>query len=223
MKKTVLKILAVFSIMLIGVIACNKDNTSTSDSSSYTELAVYQLQTDCSLGKIGCYELVFPVTIQFPDQTTLTANSYDELKAGIKAWKEANEPASGRPVFVFPISVINQNGETIVVNTQDELKALREACKDGRNPGHRGHFARGLNCFDLVYPVTLVFPDASEKSVANSSALKDAIETWRKANPGVKNHPVLKFPFTVTLKSDNSTVTVSSKEDLENLKKGCRG
>ncbi|MFN8330169.1 MAG: hypothetical protein U0T81_02965 [Saprospiraceae bacterium] len=57
----------------IGIIALHKDNTSATDSTSYTELAVYQLQTDCALGKIGCYELVFPVTIQFPDQSTLTA------------------------------------------------------------------------------------------------------------------------------------------------------
>ncbi len=223
MKQIILKGLGLIVLLVVTISSCKKDESSSIDALSYTELSVYQMQDECALGKMGCYELVFPISIQFPDNTTLAVNSYEELKAGIKAWKEANDPKSGRPQFVFPFSVINDKGETIVVSSEEDFKALREACPQAKHPGHKGHFKRGLNCFDLVFPVTLTFPDSSELIVNSKDELKEALITWHKANPKVKNHPVLKFPFTVTLKSDGSSVTVSTKEDLHQLKESCRG
>lgn len=229
MKRMILKGFGILALVAIGFVSCKKDEStlvSTTDlvsSTEYTEMSVYEMQCDGALGKLGCYELVFPVTIQFSDNTTLTANSYDELKEGIKAWREANGKGSGRPEFVFPISVINEAGETIVVDSKEQLRELRAACPDSKGRGHKGHFLRGLKCFDLVFPVTLVFPDASELEVGSYEELKNATIEWRRNNPRAKNHPVIKFPFSVTLKSDGSTVTIESREDLKELKKSCRG
>ena len=150
MKQIILKSVGMIILFLVAFTSCKKEESEVSNSINYTEMAVYELQSDCALGKMGCFELVFPVTIQFADNSTLTANSYDELKAGIKAWREANGKDAVRPQFVFPISVINEAGETIVVENQDQLKELRAACPDAKRHGPKGHFERGLNCFDLV-------------------------------------------------------------------------
>lgn len=239
MKKTLKVFLLPFFVLLAVIIACNKADTVTV--ADAVDQTLYSVQERGGMGKYGCYELVFPVTITLPDSTTATVNSYDELKAALKAYFETNGvPSNGNGNghghhhgphngitppqinFVFPISVLSQDGEVITVANESELLALREACAGTfGNHDPQGHGEHGLSCFELVFPVTIMFPDSTTAQAADRVALKDLIHTWRQNNPTVHERPQLVFPVTVIMTDDSTSVTVNSSEELHALKESC--
>ncbi len=78
----------------------------------------------------ACFRLVFPISLDFPDGTTSSFESRQEMKTALRAWKEANPDAEERPTLSFPITVVDKDGTETIVNSQEELKAMKEACRD---------------------------------------------------------------------------------------------
>jgi hypothetical protein len=216
-----------FSVILTS---CSEDESDTSVE-NYTNSSIENLNASCRGGEAGCYELVFPITIQFSDSTTVTVDGYEALREAIITWKKNNSGERPKPQFVFPISVINEAGEVLVVNNQEELRTLVSLCRGtfggGGRPGHGGgrpgHGGHGTEpCFTINFPVTIMFPDSSTVSVASKTELKAVAKAWKEANPDVKGKPKLVFPISVTLE-DGTVVTINSEEELKALKKDCRG
>lgn len=232
--KSVKFLLLPLAAIVAFAIACNKDLTST-EITDYVDESLYAVQERGGMGKFGCYELVFPVTIALPDSTTQEVASYDEMKAAIRAWAEANGGQIGgghghhgggdrpRPAFVFPISVISQAGELITVNNEEELRALRAECGGGSfgQHGHQGHGQHGLSCFQILFPVTVAFPDGTTAEAADQQALRDLLHTWRKNNPDATERPSFVFPISVQMTDDSTTVAVNSADELHQLKEDC--
>ena len=224
--------------LIISVFAaCSKDATTTT--TELVDEALYSIQERGSLGSYGCFELVFPVSFTLPDSSEVTVASYDEIKDALKAYFEANGAPTGagnhhghgpkfgafmkRIDFVYPISVLNSDGEVITVADQTELKALRSDCA-GSFSGHgpNGH-GNSLKCFDINFPISLVFPDGTTSEAADKSAFRDLIKAWKEANPGHQaDRPSLVFPISVTMDDDGSVVTVNSQEEFRDLKEGCK-
>ena len=193
------------------------------------------------MGKYGCYELIFPVTVNFPDSTTQEVNSYDELKDAIRTWYQANGGGNGggnghhhgnhhnpvdslpHPTLAFPVSVLSPDGEIITVNNESELHDLKEACGGGTfgHHDHHGHGQHGLACFEIQFPITIQFPDSTTAIAADQAALHTLLHDWKHNNPGVSGHPEIVFPIQVVMKDDSTVVTVNSKQELHDLKKGC--
>ncbi len=230
MKSLKLFLLPVIAFVAI-VVACHKADDMLTTNEAVDE-ALFSAQERGGLGRFGCYELVFPVTIALPDSSTVVANSYDEIKAALRAYFEANGPAQGNHhhhpnirahfSFVFPISVLSQDGEVITVNSDEDLRALRAACAgtfDHHNP--MGHGDHGLSCFEIVFPVTVAFPDSTTATATDRQALHLIIRTWHQANPGVQGRPHIVFPLTVQLTEDSTLVTVANREELHALKESC--
>ncbi|MDX1942417.1 MAG: hypothetical protein SFU99_17770 [Saprospiraceae bacterium] len=228
MTKNVLK----FSWMiLIGISALmsactEEDATNSQDLEAYANAMILGMQDSTGVGRGYCYELVFPVTIAFPDSTTAEVDSYEALATALKNWREANPESEGHPTLVLPFDVISMDDEIITIATLDELKALRRLCHFGRphrpghgRPGGGGH--GNCACFEIVFPITIAFPDGTTAAAADQNALKTLIRAWRQANPGSTERPEIAFPITVTLE-DGSTTTVESKEALQELKESCR-
>ncbi len=219
--------------LVVVMVACNKSSDLSTD--QLVDQALYNAQERGGLGRFGCYELVFPVTLVLPDSTTATVNSYDEMKSALRAFFEANggggHPhghhggAGDRPhiSFQFPISVVSEDGELITVNSQDELRELREACAGSTFGNHdpQGHGQHGLSCFELVFPITIEFPDGTTAAAADRMALHQLIRTWKQNNPGSTERPQIVFPLTVKMTDDGSLVTVNSPEELRQLKEDC--
>jgi hypothetical protein len=76
-------------------------------------------------------------------------------------------------------------------------------------------------CFELIYPVTLVFADGSTKAVASHDEMKAAIKAWKIANPTVKDRPKLQLPFSVTTEA-GTIVSVGTEAELAALKATCK-
>ena len=213
-----------------------EDNAMTAD--NFVLQSTMGVEDQCGAGRAGCYELVFPITLQFADSTTAIVNSYDEMKQAIRDWFEANGGGQGnggghhggghhggmggpqglgRPVIVLPFQVINEAGEIITIETIEQLKELRALCNPGGPGGHGG-----APCFTLNFPITVMFADSSVVTVNSKEELRDATQAWHQSNPGQRPRPEFVFPITVTLQ-DGTQVVVNSREELRALKEDCRG
>ncbi len=219
-------------LLIVGLgffITSCSDSTTTADdatSESYAEETVFRTQEACNMGRFGCYELVFPVTMVFPDGTTADIDSYETLKTTVKDWRKNNPKVKTRPSLAFPYAVINKDGEVISVESEVQQKELKLACGkdffDNHNP--KGHNDRPKLCFRPVFPFSVQLPNNTVitlNSKADLKKLHDAIKDFRKNNPGVKVKPELVFPVTVKLE-DGTLVTVNSKEELKALKDSCK-
>lgn len=233
MSKAFKVLLFPLAVVLTLLYACNKSDDASNDDA--VDQALYSIQERGGLGRFGCYELVFPVTILLPDSTTAEVDSYDDLKQTLRAYFEANgTPGAGghhgqgggdrpHPSFVYPITVVSQDGEVITVNSDDELRALRAACNDCTFDQHgpQGHGQHGLSCFEIVFPVTIEFPDSTTAQANSREELHQLIRTWRLNNPGVQERPKMVFPLTVKMTEDGTLVTVNNRLELHDLKESC--
>jgi hypothetical protein len=216
-------------VTLATFIACTKNDTSVAEDA--VDQALYSVQERGGMGRFGCYELQFPVTIELPDSSTATVNSFDEMKQTLRDFFEENgtteHPHHGhgfRPFinFVFPITVVNADGELITVDDEQELRELRAACPGTfGNHTHHGHGNHGLSCFEITFPVTIAFPDSTTAEANSRQEMMQLIRTWKQANPGVQGRPHMTFPLTVKMTEDGSLVTVNSREELRDLKENC--
>ena len=219
-----LPLLAVMTIM----VACNKSEETNTE--ELVDQALYSAQERGGMGRFGCYELVFPVTIVLPDGSTAEVDSYEAVKQALRAYFQANgggpRPHHGiRPhlAFQFPISVLSEDGDLITVENEAELRQLRADCAGATfgNHGPQGHGQHGLSCFEIVFPLTVEFPDGTTAEAADRQALHQLIRDWRINNPGVMGRPKIVFPLTVKMDDDGSLVTVNSREELRQLKRDC--
>ncbi|NND34911.1 MAG: hypothetical protein HKN76_20160 [Saprospiraceae bacterium] len=223
MIKLILKKSWIVAVLAIATfISCDKEETVSSDSvENYIDEVVFDMQRHGNCGKFGCYEFVFPLTISFADGSSTEVDDYAAMREAIKAYHEAN-PDGERPTLGYPLEVMSQDGEVITVADSSELQALRRECRRDFfiRHHHRGHRFRGMFCFKLSYPVSVIFPDETVKEFAGPVVMQHALRFWKFNHPDSEERPELQYPLTVILE-DGTTVTVDSKEALQELKDSC--
>ena len=94
---------------------------------------MWDLLKDCArkirhLKLLSCMKPVFPVTLVFPDGSTLEVNSLEEMKTALQEWRENNPGIEGHPTIQFPFDIQLKNGDIVTVNNEEELKALIKKC-----------------------------------------------------------------------------------------------
>ncbi|MEL6636154.1 MAG: hypothetical protein AAFW73_24045 [Bacteroidota bacterium] len=215
----------VFALLsLTFLTACNKAEDTDSDDvevQAYVDQALVTVAESASAGAEGCYELVFPLTLTLPDGSSAEIASVEAAREFFRDWR-ANNPRDpdNRPELVFPIELISAEGEVISLDTQEALRELRAECGDRpRRRRHRGN--RECSCFQLVFPLSIQFSDATTVSVADRSELRAAVREWKADNPDATERPELVFPLTIELE-DGTTVTVVDREALQAAKEECR-
>lgn len=174
-----------------------------------------------------CFQFVFPVSVQLPDSSIVQIDSLAEAQ-------NLEKSTNGRIKLVFPFSIINSNGETVVITNGEELNVIMENCRpangggfgNGGDHGNGNHGGNGGNndhpkCFEIVFPVNMVFSDGAVKSFSDEISMQEAIRTWMKANPGKKDRPEFQFPIKVIKSGEINPTVINSKEELEALRKNC--
>ena len=155
-----------------------------------------------------CFDFVFPISITVTDGTAFTLASKEDFSQ-VKEWYKANPDQRERPAFTFPLD-ITFGGEVRTINNIEELKEARGACQEDRSRG---------KCFDLVYPISVVMPDASEITL-NAKENRRLIREWYNENPDAEDKPTVVFPIQITYR-DGTTVTINSEAELIAAKEGC--
>lgn len=165
-----------------------------------------------------CFEIVFPITVIYPDKSTKEVVSKEAFMTLIKSWKKANPASKERPTLAFPFEVTLEDGSTATIENEDGLKTLASSCRPEGGP--KGGICSG--CFTPVFPVTISFPDGTSKIVASATEFKTQLDAWRAANSSSTGHPQIAFPYSVKLKLDSSIVVLKNTDDLKALMAACK-
>ena len=162
------------------------------------------------------FRFVFPVSYIMPDGTSVTANNKEEIKSSLKSWYDANPDSKEKPELLFPLDVIvkSKDGEEIVtISSKEEMQELRKKFRRKRP-----------RPFEFVFPISFTMPDGSVISGEDHKEIKESMKEWYDANPDSKEKPELIFPVDVIVKSKDGeeTITISSKEEMQELRKKFR-
>jgi hypothetical protein len=184
-----------------GWLACNKADDLLSAEEAVDQ-ALFAAQERGGLGSYGCYELVFPVTIQLPNGTTAEVNSYEEIARLLRAFFETN----GRPKrgmrhvfsFVFPIAVVGQDGQVITVENEEQMRRLRAQCAGTFDRhGPNGHGRYGVACWPALkfsIPLPLSFPMEPTLRPKTAARSTNSFGRGGKTTPLLQSIRPLAFP-----------------------------
>ena len=167
-----------------------------------------------------CFYMVFPVTFVMPDGSTITVASDDESGwSELKSWYESNE-SEEEPSLQYPVEIIRdteQGEETIVINSEEELAEVKETCRDYFEDSDDSE-----ECFEYLYPITFVMPDGSTITVQNEDGLL-ILHRWYEENSGYEEEPVLQYPVSVVLETEEgeTTLVVNSETEIDMIYENC--
>lgn len=97
--------------------------------------ALKELRSDCKRDRVNnhkpCFKPVFPITFEFIDGSTFTAESPVAFRRFIHNLREARTLGRVKATMVFPITIEYENGDKLEVGSKEELRELVKACRDG--------------------------------------------------------------------------------------------
>ncbi len=114
----------------------------------------------------------------------------------------------------FALSFVLVAGLAFSSCNKDEMTSLE---LNYQTPEDSTFFA---DCFSIVYPIELNFPDGTSTSIDSDEALESAIGTWYETQGEDAEDPVPTFPVEVLLE-DGSTQTINNELELEELWDQC--
>lgn len=165
--------------------------------------------TDCDSiswgGELACYQIVFPISFETEDGSTVTANNVDELTEIMFEGGIVN--------FVYPFTVEDVDGVQTVVNNDEELATLLEACFGfpvGDPLTELLFGSANSGCYTLNFPLVGTDLDGNIVALADMEAFVDAMFSGITINT----------PLTVT---DNDGVDheINTIEDLFEVLEAC--
>lgn len=213
-----------FLSMSLFLVSCGDTDSDLTEETvqNYVDEAVFSVQDECNAGRHGCFELIFPIEVEMSDGTIIEAEDYADLKEQVRAWKELNPDATGRPQLVFPVELITEGGIIITVSSKQHLRTVRKICRRIYFANHDwdGHSDRPLFCFRLQFPLTLTFPNADNLEVENKRQLKLAIRAWKALFPDIDENPGFLYPIMIKME-DGTVVEVNSSDELRAIKDDC--
>jgi len=176
-----------------------------------------------------CFQLNYPVTLQFDNGTSRVVNSKDEIIESLISFYR--QPFT----LQFPVNIILEDEERKEVNSLEELDEIYKACIEGFGEWEdddredwldfdweefdfdEDHvdFSFLEDCFKVNYPISVTFENRGELAINNNDELKGVIIIiFRNAfGEGESVNSVINYPVDVTL-NDGSTETLNSDEDL---------
>ncbi|GAB5552014.1 MAG: hypothetical protein Sapg2KO_16050 [Saprospiraceae bacterium] len=211
------KSLLVFVFAVAIFSACQKDDAFTLDNNqNESNTSFFSLAGNAGTGggsdtaMIECFDFIYPITILLPDGNSEVLNSLDALEDLIDQWFEDNPYSEEDPTFQFPVKVILEDNTQQSISDEEALCDLYEECD---------YFEE--ECFEIIYPVDLRFPDGQTQTFNSEDELEDALDAWEaSADPDSKVYPDFVYPIEVSFE-DGSTETLTSLEELTKLEEEC--
>ncbi len=90
-----------------------------------------------------------------------------------------------------------------------------------KNISFRGGFGQD-DCFEFVYPLTLIFPDGSEYLVQNIGHGIRVIRNYIRKHPGQPFEPTIKFPYEIIYKKDGKHEVIKDESDEQAALQNCQ-
>ena len=181
-------------------------------------------------GNYMCFDIQFPIQITMPDDSQVSVVNEDELFEAVDLYYEMSDEYDGLPEINFPINIVfyfeNENGneqqEVIEIGSYEELEMYFDVCPDENNNGWDDEDWYEIDCFDLVYPLTIVNPEGEVLTVDSENNLHEYIDQYyENCNSNDCGDFNLYYPLTVEYYSETNdqvqTLTINSEEELQEL------
>jgi len=167
----------------------------------------------------NCFEIKYPVTLIFDDQSTIVVNTGEEHKVALE------DKGKGKPNYEFPIEVIFEEEKTLEVKSQEDLDKLYKECKEKWHEEDKDgddklfDLTYGYSdCFKIIYPVTLMLGDNTTRTINDKEDLED-LTNWIRSDEFQKF--TFQFPLSITLLKDNTTKVIVSTDAWYDLTNSC--
>ena len=156
-----------------------------------------------------CYTVVFPVTLAFPDRTSVEVASAAEARVAVRNWVEAGGRTQDgrRPSLQYPYAVQLANGSVVDVDGDRVMQRIIAGCRPVVRP-----------CYQLVYPLTYSFDGALE-AYSTAEEARRGIASYLRNNPGA-DRPTLRFPVNV-LDENGEVALVRNQGELDAIIADC--
>ena len=181
-------------------------------------------------GNYICFDIQFPIQITMPDDSQVSVVNEDELFEAVDLYYEMSDEYDELPEINFPINIVfyfeNENGneqqEVIEIGSYEDLEMYFDVCPDENNNGWDDEDWYEIDCFDLVYPLTIVNPEGEVLTVDSENNLHEYIDQYyENCNSNDCGDFNLYYPLTVEYYSETNdqvqTLTINSEEELQEL------
>ena len=74
-----------------------------------------------------CIELVYPVTYNMPDGSTITGDSEAAIKEAIRAWYAAHPDVLEKPTLHYPVNILFK-GKPKVIENEEQMRRAKASC-----------------------------------------------------------------------------------------------
>jgi len=224
-------LLSLFAFILIGIIgvSCSENEEDKSIDvetiQNYVAQSIFSLQTEGNIGKMGCFEFIFPISIEFPDGATAELQDYDAVRKQLIEWITANPDLfedtddGGKDD--------NHHFDKDDHNEKDGDRGYEKDDEEGKEHGKFRHGYFGEVDWDLlprlIFPLEVVAEDGTISIIENRKELWDLRKSCGKnfyGDKGRHRHDKgdrcfsLVFPITLIL-ADGSTITGENRKDLK--------
>ena len=159
--------------------------------------------------EVSCFKLVYPLTFDASDGSTIEVKDEEAMDVYKASWKEQGS----YPTLSFPIEVKWAGKEDAMpIEDKDELGRHWARCLAKEKPKSGSE-----KCFSLVYPV--VFTVNGDKVEIVSL---EEMANYRKVWEGQKIRPEINYPLEIKWEGEDP-ITVNSNEEMKSWKMACRG
>ncbi len=169
-----------------------------------------------SLGQDDCFEFVYPLTLIFPDGSEKEVQNRAHGIRVIRLYIRNHPGEPYKPTVKFPYEIVfTKDGRQVtILDEQAEQEALKE-CQTTTDDPELG------KCYELIFPVVVIFPDGTEAKYESQGAYDDGIKSWKKENPNALDAPKLEIPYSVILKN-GQIIRILSLQDQQELNARCQ-
>jgi hypothetical protein len=196
--------LVVFSMAILLMIGCNSEPTNIEETTLTDAQLIEQIKTATNKQNITVAEL--PTTSQ-----DVLVQDYSE--STVEQTKKA-------PELGYELDLIRNRGSRMGERSNSYFNLDGRELQDERSGDERSGRDRE-ECFEFVYPMTLIMPDSSTITGNSEEELWTAVRSWYAVNPGVLDEPAIQYPVDIILR--DSTLTINSDEELRRIYALCGG
>jgi hypothetical protein len=130
------------------------------------------------------------------------------------------ELAQMAPELGYKVDLMRERGSYIGERSQAYFNLDGRELRSDRGRNDRGGRDRD-ECFDFVYPMTLIMPDGSTLTGNSEEELWLAVRNWYAANPAVREKPAIQYPVDIIFKEDSTIVTINNDEEMRGAYAKC--
>ena len=167
-----------------------------------------------------CFEFVYPISLTLPNDSVVILTDDDDWE-DIANYYITSPDADEDPAIDFPVMVELEDPDSLAtLQNEAELIALIETCEldDDDDEWEYDDFYDD-DCFEFVYPLTVMLPDGSTLTLSNDDDWEN-VEDWYEDNDS-GDDPMLQYPVQVELEDDDQIITVNTLLELEALYEDC--